>query len=97
MITTSAALCPSRPQTQDRAPREQAGMQKSSAMKGAALASAGAEPAVILYFDKQRLARDCISEKLATHLPDWTIEPLASVSKLRENEDWSRVSLVDRL
>jgi hypothetical protein len=48
---------------------------------------------VILYFDKQRLARDCISEQLAIHLPEWTIEPLASVCELREDEDWSRASL----
>jgi DNA-binding NarL/FixJ family response regulator len=80
-----------------RAPRDKAGTQQSSALKGAALAeraSAGAEPTVILYFDKQRLARDCISEQLATHLPEWTIEPLASVSALLEHEDWSRASLV---
>src|SRR6185369_15814486 len=77
--------------------RDKAGTQPSSALKGAALAeraSAGAEPTVILYVDKQRLARDCISEQLAIHLPEWTIEPLASVSALREDEDWSRASLV---
>ena len=79
------------------APRDKAGTQPSSALKGATLAeraSAGAEPAVILYFDKQRLARDCISEQLAIHLPEWTIEPLASVCELREDQDWSRASLV---
>ena len=77
--------------------RDKAGTQQSSALKGAARAeraSAGAEPAVVLYFDKQRLARDCISEQLAIHLPEWTIEPLASVCELREDEDWSRASLV---
>ena len=80
-----------------RALRDKAGTQQSSARRGAALAeraSAGAEPAVILYFDKQRLARDCISEQLAIHLPEWTIEPLASVCELREDQDWSRASLV---
>ena len=79
------------------ASRDKAGTQPSSALKGAALAeraSAGAEPTVILYVDKQRLARDCISEQLAIHLPEWTIEPLASVCELREDEDWSRASLV---
>jgi DNA-binding NarL/FixJ family response regulator len=77
--------------------RGKAGTQPSSALKGAAVAeraSADAEPPVILYFDKQRLARDCISEQLATHLPEWTIEPLASVCELRGDEDWSRASLV---
>ena len=49
---------------------------------------------MLLYIDKQRLARDCISEQLAIHLPEWTIEPLASVCELREDEDWSRASLV---
>lgn len=66
-------------------------------MKGAVLAkpaSAGAKPAVILYFDKQRLARDCISEQLTTHLPEWTIESVASVDELREDMDWSRASVV---
>jgi DNA-binding NarL/FixJ family response regulator len=78
------------------ASRDKAGTQPSSALKGAALAeraSAGAEPTIV-YVDKQRLARDCISEQLATHLPEWTIEPLESVSVLREHEDWSRASLV---
>jgi DNA-binding NarL/FixJ family response regulator len=77
--------------------RDKAGTQPSSALKGAALAeraSAGAEPTVILYVDKQHLARDCISEQLATHLPEWTIEPLASVSELLEHKDCSKVSLV---
>jgi DNA-binding NarL/FixJ family response regulator len=79
------------------ASRDKAGTQPRSALTGAALterASGYAEPTVILYFDKQRLARDCISEQLATHLPEWTIEPLAAVCELREDEDWSRASLV---
>jgi DNA-binding NarL/FixJ family response regulator len=94
---TSAALRPSLLPSQDRASREKAGAQPSSALNGAALteqASAGTEPTVILYVDKQRLARDCISAQLATQLPEWTIEPLASVCELREHEDWSRASLV---
>ena len=79
------------------ASRDKAGTQQRSDPIGAALSEQGAanaEPTVVVYVDKQRLARDCISEQLATHLPEWTIEPLASVSELREDEDWSRASLV---
>ena len=51
-------------------------------------------PSVILYIDRQRLGRDCISEQLASHLSKWTIEPLASIRELPRDEDWSGVSLV---
>jgi DNA-binding NarL/FixJ family response regulator len=51
-------------------------------------------PSVILYVDRRRLGRDCISEQLASHLSKWTIEPLASIRELPRDEDWSGVSLV---
>lgn len=49
---------------------------------------------VILYIDRQRLGRDCISEQLACQLSKWTIEPLASIRELPRDEDWSGLSLV---
>jgi DNA-binding NarL/FixJ family response regulator len=51
-------------------------------------------PFVILYIDRQRLGRDCITEQLASHLSKWTIKPLASIRELPRDEDWSGVSLV---
>src|SRR5215469_13130376 len=51
-------------------------------------------PFVILYIDRQRLGRDCITEQLASHLSKWTIKPLASIRELSRDEDWSRLSLV---
>jgi DNA-binding NarL/FixJ family response regulator len=36
-----------------------------------------------LYIDKHRLVRDCISEQLASHLSQWTVESLATMSELK--------------
>ena len=40
-----------------------------------------------LYIDKHRLVRDCISEQLASHLSQWTVESLASMSELKRQGD----------
>jgi DNA-binding NarL/FixJ family response regulator len=40
---------------------------------------------VALYIDKQPLSRDCISQQLASHLPEWSIEPVASIREVQEN------------
>jgi hypothetical protein len=49
---------------------------------------------VVLYVDKQRLTRDCISEQFAIHLSEWLIEPLKSAHELQSRGDWPRSSLV---
>ena len=49
---------------------------------------------MVLYIDKHRLGRDCISEQLASQLSQWTVESLASMSELKKEGDWSNESLV---
>jgi DNA-binding NarL/FixJ family response regulator len=54
-------------------------------------ASASAPP-VAFYIDKQPLWRDCVGQQLASHLPEWVIEPVASIREVQEN--WSGASLI---
>ena len=49
---------------------------------------------MVLYIDKHRWGRDCISEQLASQLSGWSIEPLASMSELKKQADWSDESVV---
>jgi hypothetical protein len=42
-----------------------------------------AADSMVLYIDKHRLGRDCISEQLASQLSQWTVESLASMSELK--------------
>jgi DNA-binding NarL/FixJ family response regulator len=49
---------------------------------------------MVLYIDKHRLGRDCISEQLASQLSQWTVDSLASMSELKKEGDWSNESLV---
>jgi hypothetical protein len=51
-------------------------------------------PPIVLYIDKQRWGRDCVSEQLASQLSGWSIEPLASMSELKKQADWSDESVV---
>jgi DNA-binding NarL/FixJ family response regulator len=53
-----------------------------------------AAPPIVLYIDKHRLGRDCVSEQLASQLSQYTIESLASMSELKEAGDWSNQSLI---
>jgi DNA-binding NarL/FixJ family response regulator len=53
-----------------------------------------AADSMVLYIDKHRLGRDCISEQLASQLSQWTVESLASMSELKKEGDWSNESLV---
>lgn len=48
---------------------------------------------VVLYVDRQRLTRDCISEQFATHLSEWLVEPLQSAHELQSRGDWPHSSL----
>ena len=51
-------------------------------------------PPIVLYIDKHRWGRDCVSEQLASQLSGWSIEPLASISELTKRADWSDKSVV---
>ena len=51
-------------------------------------------PPIVLYIDKQRWGRDCVSEQLASQLSGWSIEPLASMSEFKKQADWSDESVV---
>ena len=42
---------------------------------GAMRASIEARPALLFFIDRQRMGRDCISERLASLLPEWHVEP----------------------
>ena len=53
-----------------------------------------AAPPIVLYIDKHRLGRDCLSGQLASQLPQWTVEPLSGMGELRKHGDWSYESLV---
>src|SRR5262245_45615253 len=50
--------------------------------------------AAVIYIDRQRLSRDCISERLANCFPEWRIEAAASVSELQNDCSWRRASLI---
>src|SRR5262249_20832813 len=50
-------------------------------------ASASAPP-VALYIDRQPLWRDCVSERLASCLPEWLVEPVASIREVQSDENW---------
>jgi DNA-binding NarL/FixJ family response regulator len=47
-----------------------------------------------LYIDARSLSRECFGERLAYHLPEWSIEPASSVRELQSNGDWPRASVV---
>jgi DNA-binding NarL/FixJ family response regulator len=53
-----------------------------------------AAPPMVMYIDKHRLGRDCISEQLTSQLSHWTIESLASMNELKKQGDWSNESVV---
>jgi DNA-binding NarL/FixJ family response regulator len=40
----------------------------------------------VFYIDKQRLGRDCVSNQLAAHLPEWRIECASSIRDLQKND-----------
>jgi DNA-binding NarL/FixJ family response regulator len=40
----------------------------------------------VLYIDRQRLGRDCVSKQLADHLPEWTIESASSIQDIQRND-----------
>ena len=53
-----------------------------------------AAPAVALYIDRQQLSRDCVGERLAGHLADWTVRSVMSVREVTSLADLSKVSII---
>jgi DNA-binding NarL/FixJ family response regulator len=51
-------------------------------------------PQIVLYIDKHRWGRDCVSEQLASQLSGWSIEPMASMSEFKKQAAWSDESVV---
>ena len=51
-------------------------------------------PSLVLYIDARSLSRECFSERLAYHLPEWPIEPASSVRELESSGNWPRASVV---
>ena len=50
--------------------------------------------ATVLYVDHLHLSRDCISEHLAAHLPNWAIRSAASIRDASILADLSKLSLI---
>jgi len=53
-----------------------------------------AAPPVVVYIDKQRLGRDCIGDRLAAHLPEWLLKPVATIRDLHIDDSWAGASLI---
>lgn len=69
------------------------GLPQGSA-SAAAQAAEALTPPVIIYIDKQQLGRECVSEQLASHLSEWTIEPLATARQLEKEGGRPAASLI---
>src|SRR4029077_16045069 len=50
--------------------------------------------ATVLYIDHLHLSRDCISEHLAAHLPNWAIRSAASIRDASNLANLSKLSLI---
>src|SRR5215469_7751702 len=61
---------------------------------GAMRASIEARPALLFFIDRQRMGRDCISERLASLLPEWHVEPISEARELHRHVNWSPSSVV---
>ena len=56
---------------------------------GAMGAPVEAGPALLLFIDRQRMGRDCISEQLASLLSEWRVEPISEAGELDRHVDWA--------
>src|SRR5215471_10940076 len=61
---------------------------------GAMGGSAEAEPALLFFIDRQRIGRDCISERLASLLPEWRVEPMSGAGELHRHVNWAPSSVL---
>jgi DNA-binding NarL/FixJ family response regulator len=52
---------------------------------GAMGASVEAESALLFFIDRQRMGRDCISQQLASLLPEWRVEPISEARELHRH------------
>ena len=51
-------------------------------------------PTVVVYIDKQHLGRDCVSERLAFHLPGYQLQPAATIREAHIDGNLSETSLI---
>jgi len=61
---------------------------------GAMRASIEARPALLFFIDRQRMGRDCISERLASLLPEWHVEPISEAGELHRHVNWAPSSVI---
>jgi len=54
----------------------------------------GQTPTVVVYIDKQHLGRDCVSDRLAIHLPEYRFEPAVSIREVHIDGNLAETSLV---
>jgi DNA-binding NarL/FixJ family response regulator len=67
---------------------------RASTPNGAMGNSAAAGPAVLFFIDSQRTGRDCISERLASLLSEWRVEPMSEAGELNAHAYWAPSSLL---
>jgi DNA-binding NarL/FixJ family response regulator len=51
-------------------------------------------PAFLFFIDRQRLERECVSERLASLLPEWRVEPISEAKELHRHVNWAPSSVV---
>src|SRR5215813_2750434 len=49
---------------------------------------------IALYIDQQQFSRDCVSLSIATRLPEWTLQSVASIHDLAQVADPPRPCLI---
>jgi hypothetical protein len=62
--------------------------------KGAMGPSVEAGSALLFFIDRQRMGRDCISEQLASLLPEWRVEPISGAMELHRQVNWAPSSVL---
>jgi DNA-binding NarL/FixJ family response regulator len=53
-----------------------------------------AGPALLFFIDRQSVGRDCISERLASLLPEWHVEPMSEAGELHQHVNWAPSSVL---
>jgi DNA-binding NarL/FixJ family response regulator len=61
---------------------------------GAMRASIEARPALLFFIDRQRMGRDCISERLASLLREWHVEPMSEAGELHRHVNGAPSSVI---
>ena len=56
--------------------------------------SAEATPALLFFIDREGVARDCISQQLASLLYEWRVEPISEAIELHRHANWAPSSVL---